>query len=257
MKFEEILVIATTLMGVIYLLDVLFFKAKRVACGDTEVKEPIIVEYSRSFFPVLLLVLILRSFLAEPFKIPSASMKPTLIEGDHIMVNKFNYGIRVPILGYTLIKISLPKRGDVIVFRHASGKDMIKRVVGLPGDHVLYKDKVLYINNRPVELSDGQSIEDGFNSAFQQTEKIYTKKHKILTNPFSLDRIIPYNDIIVPQDSYFVMGDNRDNSQDSRYWGFVEDRQIIGRAFGVWWSWHWQDLFHVKIYWNRIFKAIE
>lgn len=266
MKFEEILVIASLLTGLVWLIDAKLFKSRRLraASGNSAgtklsgYQEPLIVEYSRTFFPVLILVLLLRSFVAEPFRIPSGSMKPTLLVGDFILVNKFNYGLRLPIIGTTLVKVGKPKRGDVIVFRHHSQhKDLIKRVVGVPGDHVLYKDKVLYINNKPVELTSGELAQDGQVPAFHQHESLNNIDHDIYTYPSLVRDYYPFNDVIVPEDSYFVMGDNRDDSEDSRFWGFVVDQNIIGQAFATWLSWDWRDRFDVSIRWSRIGKVIK
>jgi len=259
MKFEEILVIVTVLTGLVWLVDI-FIRAKRQPNKQGIIKEPVIVEYSKAFFPVLLIVLVLRSFIAEPFKIPSSSMRPGLQEGDFILVNKFTYGIRVPILGYRLIDIHKPKRGDIIVFRHQDHKDLIKRVVGLPGDHIKYKDKILYINDNPVSLTGKELVKVSDDIiAFRQTETIDAKTHSIFTNPAQVIIQYPFDDFMVPANNYFVMGDNRDNSNDSRFWGSVNDTAIIGRAFVIWWSWNGDLLrfWRAHISWDRVGKAIE
>lgn len=264
MKFEEILVTLTAITGLIWLLGVIFLKPKKHSRYGTSLAEPIIVEYAKSFFPVLLIVLILRSFIAEPFKIPSASMKPGLIEGDYILVNKFTYGLRVPILGNTLVSVNTPKRGDVIVFRHTDHKDLIKRVVGLPGDQISYKDKILYINDLPVELTDKElTKDDNGKLVFKEIEQLGEKKHAIYVYPTQEYVSYPKQNFVVPEHSYFVMGDNRDNSNDSRFWGAVNDQTIIGRAFRIWWSWNiveWSDFFKIwkmQIRWERVGKKIE
>lgn len=268
MKFEQILVGATAIAGFIWLIDIIFFRRTRARLTTNSSNDPILVEYAKSFFPVLLLVLILRSFVAEPFRIPSASMKPTLFEGDFILVNKFNYGLRVPVIGYKLMEINKPKRGDVIVFRHQDGdnsvnQDLIKRVVGLPGDHIAYKDKVLYINNAAVALTGNDIVSDGAHViAYKQTERLADVKHGIYTYPSQPPKSYPYEDFIVPAESYYVMGDNRDNSKDSRYFAAIADKDIIGRAFLIWWSWevsNWSDFLkfwniHVRV--DRIGTAI-
>jgi signal peptidase I len=264
MKFEEILVAVTFVTGVIWLFDIMYLRPSRTYKHVGEAKEPVIVEYAKSFFPVLLVVLILRSFIAEPFKIPSASMKPGLIEGDFILVNKFTYGLRIPILGIKLVDVKTPKRGDVIVFRHEDHKDLIKRVVGLPGDHISYKDKILSINNKPVVLTGKELVkDDSGNFAFRQTEKLDKKEHAIYTYPSQETRSYPNEEFVVPKNSYFVMGDNRDNSHDSRFWGAVNDQAIIGKAFATWWSWNvteWTDFLQfwkIRVRWNRVAKPIE
>ena len=149
-EFQTLLVIATVITGIIWLVDALAFAPKRrAAAGDGEVKEPVLVEYSRSFFPIILIVLLLRSFLVEPFRIPSGSMMPTLLIGDFILVNKYTYGIRLPVVGKKVVEMGEPQRGDVVVFRYPQnpGIDYIKRVVGIPGDSIYYRNKILYVND--------------------------------------------------------------------------------------------------------------
>jgi signal peptidase I len=264
MKFEEILVASTIITGLLWLFDTIYLKPKRKRRFSKNLAEPIIIEYAKSFFPVLFIVLILRSFVAEPFKIPSASMKPGLIEGDYILVNKFTYGLRVPILGIPLIPVNVPKRGDIIVFRHVDHKDLIKRVIGLPGDHISYKDKIVYINDVPVVLTDKELIkDDNGNLVFKVIEKLEKKKHSIYILPMQDYISYPHREFVVPKNSYFVMGDNRDNSQDSRFWGEVNDQAIIGRAFMIWWSWNvveWSDFlkfWNIQIRWSRVGTTIE
>jgi signal peptidase I len=256
MNFALILFLLTAVTGVVWLVDSLFF-AKQRAPGAPE---PVWVEYSKSFFPVLLVVFVLRSFLAEPFKIPSSSMRPTLEVGDFILVNKFTYGIRLPIVEKKVIDINQPQRGDVLVFRYPldPSLDYIKRVVGVPGDQVTYKDKQLIINGKPQPLKpDGSySYLEGTlafvtTQRFQETVDGRTHDVAHLTDapPVRMGgvRTFPgrencvYNEsgftCKVPPGSYFMMGDNRDNSEDSRYWGFVPDDHIRGKAFFIWWNW--------------------
>ena len=222
-------------------------------------REPWWVEYSKSFFPVILLVFVLRSFLVEPFKIPSGSMIPTLLVGDFILVNKFTYGIRLPVINAKIVSVNTPERGEVMVFRYPDNPslDYIKRVVGLPGDQVTYRDKRLFINGQPAPLtaeSDYQYTESGLNmvSSERFTESLDRHQHAILMNPdmppvqlvgvrqFPHRDNCEYNDsgfsCKVPPGHYFLMGDNRDSSSDSRYWGFVPERNIVGRAFMIWWN---------------------
>lgn len=273
MRFSEILLIATAVTGLIWLLDVLFLKRHRLmsvlsngALGESA-KDPWYVEYAKSFFPVLLVVLILRSFLAEPFRIPSASMHPTLWEGDFILVNKYNYGIRLPSVGTKLFSIGDPKRGDVIVFKrdtHLDSKDMIKRVIGLPGDHVEYKDKMIYLNGEPIkqvfqkDMMDYGMLQGPMWPVQEFRETLGDKEHNIFVRGDRTD--VPayrFKDIIVPEGSYFVMGDNRDNSEDSRFWGFVKDEDVLGRAFAVWMSWDSiQQEWLQKIRWHRVATKI-
>ncbi|CAM2147827.1 signal peptidase I [Pararobbsia alpina] len=229
--------------------------ATRAKLRDDALRQPWWLEYTASFFPVILLVFVLRSFVVEPFKIPSGSMLPTLYVGDFILVNKFDYGIRLPIIDKKIIPIGDPQRGDVMVFRFPKDEsvDFIKRVVGVPGDVVAYQNKRLTINGQPVpETPHGEFLDDerepaSFNKQF--TEVLGPKTHEILNNPqvppfvmgasdFPYRENCTYNaeGVIckVPPGQYFMMGDNRDNSEDSRYWGFVPDKNIVGRAFFIW-----------------------
>lgn len=263
MKFEEILVLAVFITGFFGLLDILIFKKLRVrkaAANNDEkyLKESVLIEYSKSFFPVLLLVLILRSFLAEPFRIPSSSMKPTLLEGDFIVVNKFDYGIKIPIIGKQIIPIGKPKRGDIIVFRHTKDMDLIKRIVGLPGDRIVYKDKSVFINGKEViQEYEGRDydvdITGNIFPVVKKNEVFDTNSHGIFQR-LGPDRYkYEFNDVTVPEGHYFVMGDNRDNSVDSRFWGFVADEQIIGRTFATIMSW---DHVNKDVRWERIGKSV-
>ena len=233
MIFAAILMAVTLLTGFISFLDLVFLKARR----GPEKKEGKIVEYAKSFFPVLLAVFIIRSFIVEPFKIPSGSMMPTLISGDFIAVNKYSYGLRLPVFNKTLIKIGSPKRGDVIVFHYPKDPniDYIKRLIGLPGDEVRYENKQLFI--------DGKAIEQEFNSDYiyplssaglmtakEYNESLSTEEHAILIHEIP-DKNYKFN---VPPGHYLAMGDNRDNSSDSRVWGFVPDKYLVGKAFIIW-----------------------
>jgi signal peptidase I len=216
-------------------------------------KMPWWVEYGVSFFPVILFVFVLRSFIVEPFRIPSGSMLPTLQSGDLILVNKFTYGLRLPVIDTKVIPIGQPKRGDVMVFRYPvdPSVDYIKRVVGLPGDQVAYLDKKLYINGKEVpRKADGQYFEpDRVAYTAQFIESLGDKPHKILLDERRSQEIgpisvFPYREkceylrngmrCTVPAGVYFMMGDNRDNSLDSRFWGFVPEANIVGKAFFIW-----------------------
>ncbi|NYT38332.1 signal peptidase I [Allopusillimonas soli] len=220
---------------------------------DQAIKAPWWVEYCVSFFPVILFVFLLRSFVVEPFRIPSGSMLPTLQDGDLILVNKFQYGIRLPIIDQKIIDIGTPQRGDVMVFRYPVDPDVdyIKRVVGLPGDVVQYRNKVLSINGKEVaHMRDGDFFEpDRSSYVGRYTEQLGKVSHSILLNKRARQDYMPITDYpyrdnceylsdgvrcTVPADHYFMMGDNRDNSLDSRYWGFVPDQNIVGRAFFIW-----------------------
>jgi len=235
--------------GAVWALEAAWLAKRRPPAA----KQPWWVEYSVSFFPVILIVFVLRSFLVEPFKIPSGSMIPTLLVGDFILVNKFTYGIRVPVLNDKLLEVSRPARGDVMVFRYPDDPtlDYIKRVVALPGDRFEYRDKRLAINGRPVPL---RQVEDYLHRERMQFARRYVEsldgvEHEILLEEDApavqlQSRSFPhagnctYNTgglaCTVPPGHYFVMGDNRDNSSDSRVWGFVPERNVVGRAFFIW-----------------------
>ncbi|MGS0893448.1 signal peptidase I [Burkholderia stagnalis] len=221
---------------------------------DEKLRQPWWLEYTASFFPVILAVFVVRSFVVEPFKIPSGSMVPTLLVGDFILVNKFEYGLRLPVTNTKITQGSPLSRGDVVVFRYPKDEsvDYIKRVIGLPGDTVAYQDKQLTINGQPVPET---PLPDYFDDERQNYAKQFeetldgTRKNAILNNPAVPPFVMgaydyPYRDnctynsrgVIckVPPGHYFMMGDNRDNSADSRYWGFVPDKNIVGRAFFIW-----------------------
>jgi signal peptidase I len=257
MNFALILFIALLVTGGIWLVDALVWKRGR----DRDAKEPLLVEYARSFFPVILVVFALRSFLVEPFKIPSGSMMPTLLVGDFILVNKYTYGIRLPVINQKIIDMNDPQRGDVMVFRYPEDPslDYIKRVVGVPGDVVEYRDKKLSINGKPVPASNSSTysyVGGGLNyiTAMVYNERLNGVGHTMMVEPgkpsvfppqvmdFPYRENCSYNAegegfvCKVPAGHYFMMGDNRDASNDSRYWGFVPDRNIVGKAFFIWMS---------------------
>jgi signal peptidase I len=227
-------------------------KATYEAAKAVAAEEPVAVEYAKSFFPVLFIVFFLRSFLVEPFQIPSGSMIPTLEVGDFILVNKFAYGLRVPVLNKTFIPVSSPKRGDVMVFfpPHQPKTYFIKRVIGLPGDKVRYTNNVLYLND--VEMKQ-EVVSKGFpewgspcmNMRQQLTlvnENLNGVVHKMqkCDQPSSLSIDGTW---VVPDGHYFMMGDNRDNSGDSRVWGTVSEDAIVGKAFAVWM--HWEEFLSI------------
>ena len=235
MIFALIMVIVLTITGLIWLYDIFILRKKRAP----NAKEPLLVEYSKSFFPVIFLVFFIRSFIAEPFKIPSGSMMPTLLAGDFILVNKFSYGIRVPILNYTMIEVSQPKRGDVFVFHYPPKPsiDYIKRVVGLPGDVIEYKSKTLFINGKKME----QTFVDKYPYIMNEIHRIEAKEFKEALGEVTHSILIhdlPSDDFKfeVPQGHYLAFGDNRDNSADSRVWGFVPEHNLVGRAFFIWFN---------------------
>ncbi len=249
MNFALILLVLSVVTGILYALDVFKFRKLRAA-ND---KPPVWVVWGADFFPVILLVFVLRSFLFEPFKIPSGSMIPTLQIGDFILVNKYTYGIRLPVLNTKIIDVNEPQRGDVMVFRYPEDPslDYIKRVVGLPGDTVAYINKELSINGTPVAVQKLPDYEhDGRNYFSEQfSEKLGEVEHRLLRDadvPAFVQgvEIFPYREnctynasgVIckVPAGHYFMMGDNRDNSRDSRAWGFVPEENIVGKAFFIW-----------------------
>ncbi|TCS34336.1 signal peptidase I [Paucimonas lemoignei] len=282
-NFALILFVLTIVTGVIWFLDVFYLAKKRRAHADAALAEydarnaklaaegikpdsnsraaleagilrqPTWIEYSGSFFPVIALVFFLRSFLYEPFKIPSSSMVPTLLVGDLILVNKYTYGVRLPVINKKIIEVNDPKRGDVMVFKYPEDPslDYIKRVVGVPGDKIVYKNKRLTINDQALsyeELPDYLD-EDRLTYSKQYKENLNGVAHRILNDEgapayATNERSFPGHEncsfnggdfsCTVPPGNYFMMGDNRDNSLDSRYWGFVPDQNIVGKAFFIW-----------------------
>lgn len=232
--FAALLVLLTFVSGVIWAIDAWFLKP--AASGER--KEPVVVEYARSFFPVFFIVLILRSFVVEPFRIPSASMMPTLLIGDFILVNKFDYGLRWPVLNSKFISNNLPERGDIVVFRYPEDPStpFIKRVIGVPGDEIIYYQKTLFVNGKKVD-EELIGEYDSYGSAkmmignLAYLEDLPDVSHQILKDPHRSSKNVKTT---VPEGNYFVLGDNRDNSKDSRYWGFVPEENLVGRAFMIW-----------------------
>jgi len=283
-NFALILFVLMVVTGIVWFLDIFYFAKQRRALADKALaafdernaklvsqgvkvdyttrqsveaaimRQPTWIEYSGSFFPVIALVFFLRSFLYEPFKIPSSSMVPTLLVGDLILVNKFTYGVRLPILNKKIIDVNDPQRGDVMVFKYPKdmSQDYIKRVVGIPGDKISYENKRLTVNGKAVTYTALDDYLDDEALAYhkQYVENLTAVPHKILNREgfatvnvagvenfkhraacdFSQDKF----SCTVPEGNYFMMGDNRDNSQDSRYWGFVPNKNIVGKAFFVW-----------------------
>lgn len=265
-NFELILFYLVVICGLISLYDIIFLAKRRAI---TQKKMNIISEYGRSFFPILLLVFLMRSFWFEPFRIPSGSLEPTLLIGDFIAVNKYHYGIRLPVTHEKIMKLNEPLRGDIIVFRWPANPsfDFIKRVIGLPGDHVSYVNRVLTINGHeiPQTFEKNLTMADEFdvtNNLSQLNEDLLGVKHDIYIIPNRPN--YDFKDIVVPDHMYFVMGDNRDESADSRYWGFVPEDNIVGKASLIWMSWD-SSLgdqpeklmrFWDYVRWNRLFKTI-
>jgi len=251
MNFALLLFSLLVVTGAVALADRLWLAGRRAAGA----KEPWWVEYGKSFFPVILIVFVLRSFLVEPFKIPSGSMVPTLLVGDFILVNKYTYGIRIPIINRKIVDINAPRRGDVMVFRYPEDPslDYIKRVVGVPGDRIGWIDKRLIINGLEAPR---RKLPDYLNPERIHYSKRFAEKtgeveHSILieedapaavpfVKSFPFRENCHYNsagvECTVPPGHYFMMGDNRDNSADSRVWGFVPEENIVGRAFFIWFN---------------------
>ncbi len=281
--FSFILVVLTALTGLIYAVDAWWLCARR----PTTQKQPILVEYSRSFFPVILIVLLVRSFLFEPFRIPSDSMMPTLLDGDFIFVNKFTYGVKLPVLNTQVVAVGAPERGDIIVFRKPSQPSVnyIKRLVGLPGDRLDIRGDAVWVNGVEAVVKDGGAFtEDKCYVNFHQgIEVLGSHAHRLMYCPTEPNRrlhgctssrdlsecpvdpqiaAVPSNDatfaptgtFVVPPGFYFFMGDNRDNSQDSRFseLGFVPEENIVGKAVRIWMSF---DGFPM-VRWARIGQAI-
>lgn len=274
--FSIFLVILTAVCGVIWLYDRYVLlpqrKVKLAAAQEQcegelseEVKEkilaiPFLIDTPVQIFPVIAFVLILRSFLYEPFQIPSGSMMPTLLDGDFILVNKFNYGLRDPVARNKFVEVGLPERGDVVVFKYPidTKVDYIKRVIGLPGDRIIYRNKSLYIktacSETNTDCNDFKQVEttfvsngdysDGNVELTRYTSAMPNKTHDILVNNQILPRTANYyqqsgsqrDEFVVPQGQYFVMGDNRDNSLDGRFWGFVPEENLVGEAVFIWMS---------------------
>ncbi len=244
MRWFEIALVALTLVtGLVWLLDKLVLARRRVTHQGLldDDAEPWYVDYSKAFFPVLLAVLILRSFIAEPFRIPSNSMMPTLLTGDFILVNKFAYGLRWPIINKKFVDIGEPDRGDVVVFNppHHPEQDWIKRVIGLPGDRIAYYDNRVHINGVALEYDSlgpyqGHDSGIGMTGAEQLREQLPGRSHLVLERTDLPFRDPGEGEWVVPPGHYFVMGDNRDNSEDGRYWGFLPERNLRGKAFLIW-----------------------
>ena len=283
MTFSLILFLLTVFTGVLWVLDVFIWAPKRRAAAQDELTafdrdnaeslrrgeqtvvaarnaivqastdRPKWLEYTAGFFPVIFFIFILRSFLFEPFRIPSGSMMPTLETGDMILVNKYQYGLRLPVLNTKILPIGEPERGDVVVFRYPPDEniDYIKRVIGLPGDKIEYINKKLSINGKPVPIGEiGEYYDEAKMQSLEEfLEKLDKTEHHLLINsraPSSVYPLPSHTDpkacnyvpggliCTVPKDKYFVLGDNRDNSEDSRYWGFVPEKNLVGRAFMVW-----------------------
>jgi signal peptidase I len=239
--FSAALVAALLLAVILWGIDVWIWQPKRLrgAAGATT-REPWAVHHARTLFPVILIVLIVRSFVFEPFRIPSASMMPGLVDGDFIFVSKFAYGLRLPVTNALLLRTGAPQRGDVIVFRLPSDPSthFIKRLVGLPGEHVQVRDNHVFIDGKPLPLEPAGRYAGGygFTGAAIATEHIPQRDHTVM---LAADRYATDFDAIVPAGHYFFMGDNRNDSEDSRFAlvGFVPEQNLVGHATRIWMNW--------------------
>ena len=292
LDFSMVLVTVVAIAGLVWLVDHLVFEPQRrrtaQAAGrdPADLPMPVTVDYARSFFPVALIVLLVRSFIFEPFRIPSDSMMPTLLDGDFIIVNKYAYGLRLPVLDQKVVSIGEPQRGDVVVFHYPPDPavNFIKRLVGLPGDHVSIRSDQLIINGVPVPLQSEGRYDDGcYHNMRESTEILGTHRHQTLScltpdeivaaPSASCNRTLERNyeciepsvagvrdhsdrdEIEVPPGEYLMIGDNRDNSYDGRYWGFVPEDHLVGKATRIWFNW---DLHRTGgPVWSRIGHRIE
>jgi signal peptidase I len=241
MDFEALFSLLLVVTGVILLADRLIFNSRRQRNAEgAAAGEPLLVQYARSFFPVILIVLLVRSFIFEPFRIPSASMMPGLVDGDFIFVNKFSYGLRLPVVNTKILNTGEPKRGDVIVFRLPTNPSVhfIKRLIGLPGDHILVRDNRLTINGQNIPVKPDGTYSDGygFSGSELESERFGATTHVIMLAP---NRYATDYDTVVPEGHYFFMGDNRNDSADSRFplVGFVPEKNLVGRAERIWMNW--------------------
>ncbi|HEY6923602.1 MAG TPA: signal peptidase I [Steroidobacteraceae bacterium] len=293
LDFSAVLLGITVLTGLVWGVDALVLARGRLAAATqagkdpTLIREPGTVDYARSFFPVALVVLVLRSFIFEPFRIPSDSMMPTLLDGDFIIVNKYAYGLRLPVVNQKFVAVGEPQRGDVVVFRYPLDPSVnyIKRLVGLPGDHVQVRNDRITVNGTPVPFKIVGPFNDGCYVNFQLAqEQLGTHQHEAMLCPVPLDpaptplagcdrkEVRGYNcndgqgaaalladgpvwDRVVPPGQYLMMGDNRDNSEDGRVWGFVPEANLVGKATRIWFNWDPQRSGGPK--WGRIGQAIK
>lgn len=293
LDFSAVLFGITVLTGLVWGVDALVLARRRLAATTAAGKDPALirepgtVDYARSFFPVALVVLVLRSFIFEPFRIPSDSMMPTLLDGDFIIVNKYTYGLRLPVINQKVVSIGEPQRGDVVVFRYPLDPSVnyIKRLVGLPGDHIQVRNDRITVNGTPVPFKIVAPYNDGCYVNFQLAdEKLGQHDHQAMLCPVPLDPAPeplpgcdrkevrgyrcggdggaaallsdgPIFDRVVPPGEYLMMGDNRDNSEDGRAWGFVPEANLVGKATRIWFNWDPQRSGGPK--WSRIGSAIK
>ena len=295
LDFSLVLVIVVVVSAIVWAVDRWLLEPARArgarAAGrdPATVPLPVTVDYARSFLPVALIVLVIRSFIFEPFRIPSDSMMPTLLDGDFIVVNKYAYGLRLPVLNTKILKVGEPQRGDVVVFRYPPDPaiNYIKRLVGLPGDRVRIESDQLYVNGVAVpQATDGRFNDGCYHNLRLLAETLGTHRHEVLScrSPWHLERPEPdpacprppeHNyqcsepdgelpagtdsgdmaEVVVPPGHYLMIGDNRDNSSDGRVWGFVPENYVVGRAAGIWFNWDLQR--SGGPIWSRIGRHIE
>lgn len=239
--FLQVLLIITVCCGLIWFIDAKFWASQRKLAFGHE-RKPFIVEQARAFFPIFLIVLLIRSFLVQPFRVPTGSLLPTVVPGDFLAVNQFAYGLRLPVWHKKILKVGNPKLGDVVVFRWPVNPkiDYVKRVVGVPGDRISYVKHELIINGVPAKQTFLDYATDGDGHGNTWTVKRFEEnlngvKHKILIRSDAPQQ--DFYNLVVPKGYYLMMGDNRDNSDDGRYWGFVSEKALIGKAFLIWLSW--------------------
>ena len=260
LDFEFLLVLLTALSGIT--VAYAFWRRRRLRAAGRPLpeKDNWWVDLCRSLFPVILIVLIIRSFVIEPFRIPSGSMLPTLLAGDFILVNKASYDLRLPVLNRPIVPTSSPERGDLAVFKYPVNprQDFIKRVVAVPGDHVVYNDGELYINEERLEQTEiGAYNEPSAPQATVFSESVGEREYRILQHPrgtWCTDYASAPDGYTVPEGHYFTVGDNRDRSSDSRCWGPVSEELLVGRAFLIWMSW---DTHENRVNWSRIGDRIQ
>lgn len=259
--FLNILALITIFAGLIYLIDVIWRAVRKTDLPTDEKgrkKHPIIIDYARSFFPILLIVLLIRAFIVQPYRVPTGSLEPTIMPGDLILVTQYNYGLVLPIWEKKFVDIDEPKTGQIALFRWPVNPSLtfVKRVIGVPGDHISYINKVLYINGKKATQTFVKNTEEVSDSGQTFPAKEYEEdlggvKHDIYIQPDTTSR--DFKDLVVPEGMYFMMGDNRDDSDDSRFWGFVPANNFIGKAVLIWMSWDSQNN---SIRWNRIGQGL-
>lgn len=270
-NFDAFLFLAFIACFIIYLIDKFIFEKRRVSSAQVEldkktidqkqfdaaIKPPLLANLGRSLWSVFLIVFIIRAIFLGNYHVPTGSLLPTIQIGDYLLVNKLSYEVRVPLTNIVLWKYSSPKRGDIVVFRYPPNPniDYIKTVIGLPGDHISMQDKQLYINGKKVPTKYIRSFIEPADSAMvpvkEYQENLDGHKHDILIQPWTTPT--NFKNLVVPKGEYFMMGDNRDNSADSRYWGFVPAKDILGKAFVVWFSWNSRT--H-SVRWDRLGKLL-